>query len=282
MASIASSVGRRPTPVEQSSPMADELLFEKSDGVATITLNRPEALNAFHDAMLADWAAALNECQADDAVSVVLLAANGRAFCAGGDLASLGDVEGNAALHIGDYLRTNVHPVARAVVALQKPYLCAVNGPATGAGMDMALMADIRWAGRRARFAESYIKVGLVPGDGGAFLLPRLVGITKALELLWTGDFVEADEALRLGIVSRVCDDDTLLDELREFAARLAAGPTVAIRLMKQVVYQSLGTDLLGALNLVTGPMGVAYNTEDRSEAVRAFLEKRSPNFQGR
>lgn len=263
--------------------MAEELIFDKQpNGVATITLNRPEALNAFHNGMLADWAAALTESQADESVAAVVLTANGRAFCAGGDLSTLGPKGDNPALDIGDYLRTNVHPVGRAVQALQKPYLCAVNGAATGAGMDMALMADVRWAGRRARFAESYIKVGLIPGDGGAWLLPRIVGQSKALELLWTGDFIDADEALGLGIVSKVCDDDTLVEEILTFAERLARGPRVAIRLMKQVVRMSERTDLVGALDLVTGPMGVAANTTDHAEAVRAFLEKRSPDFQGR
>ncbi|MCP3855351.1 MAG: enoyl-CoA hydratase [Actinomycetia bacterium] len=261
--------------------MTDELLFEKSEGVATITLNRPEKLNAFHDGMLASWASALVECQADDAVAAVVLTGAGRAFCAGGDVASLGVYENNPALEIGDYLRTNVHPVGRAVHSLQKPYLCAVNGAATGAGMDMALMADIRWAGHRAKFAESYIKLGLVPGDGGGWLLPRLVGMSRALELLWTGDMIDAVEAERIGIVSRVCDDDTLVGELQEFAARLAAGPTVAIRLMKQVVRLSEGQDLPGALDLVTGPMGVASNTADHLEACAAFLEKRPAVFKG-
>lgn len=259
------------------------LRFEKSaSGIATLTLDNPAKLNAFDNVMLADWATALQECQADDAVAVVIVTGAGRAFCSGGDLGTMGDVDGNAALYIGDYLRNHVHPVARAVDALQKPYLAAVNGPATGAGMDMALMADIRYAARRARFAESYIKVGLIPGDGGAFLLPRLVGLTKALELLWTGDFVSAEEAERLGIVSKVCDDDALMDEITALAERLAAGPRVAIRLMKQAVYRSLRLDFLSSLDAVTGPMGVAFNTEDHREAVRAFGEKRTPNFQGR
>lgn len=262
--------------------MADELLFEKSGAIATITLNRPEKLNAFHNVMLADWAAALKECQADDAVAVVILTGAGRAFCSGGDLGTMGEVDGNAALYIGDYLRDNVHPVARAVDALQKPYLCAVNGVATGAGMDMALMTDIRYAARSARFAETYIKVGLIPGDGGAFLLPRLVGLTKALELLWTGDFVGAEEAERLGIVSKVFDDDQLMDGVLGLAERLAAGPRIAIRLMKQAVYRSLQMDFLGALDNVAGPMGVAFNTDDHREAVQAFAQKRPPEFTGR
>jgi enoyl-CoA hydratase/carnithine racemase len=262
--------------------MPDELLFTKHNSIATITLNRPDKLNTFHDGMLADWATALQECQADNAVHVVVLTAAGRVFCAGGDLSTMGRQEGNPALYIGDYLRNHVHPVARAVYALQKPYLCALNGTATGAGLDMALMADIRYAARSARFAESYIKVGLVAGDGGAFLLPRLVGLTKALELLWSGDFITAEEAERIGLISRVCDDDKLLDAIYAFAEQLAKGPTVAIRLMKQVVYQSLRLDFLTALDAVAGPMGVAYNTEDHREAVAAFLAKRPPNFTGR
>lgn len=258
-----------------------ELLFEKSGPIAVITLNRPEKLNAFHNVMLADWAEALRECQADESVAAVVLTGSGRAFCSGGDLGTMGDVGGNAALYIGDYLRNHVHPVARAVDALQKPYLCAVNGVATGAGMDMALMADIRYAARSARFAESYIKVGLIPGDGGAFLLPRLVGLSKALELLWTGEFVEAEEAQRLGIVSKVCDDDALMDEVMALAQRLADGPRLAIRLMKQAVYRSLQLDFLAALDNVAGPMGVAFNSEDHREAVQAFAEKRPPHFTG-
>ncbi len=261
--------------------MTDELQFEIADGVATISLNRPEALNAFHAGMLADWASALVESQANDEVAAVVVTGVGRAFCAGGDVATLGVYGKNAALEIGDFLRTHVHPVAHAVTALQKPYLCAVNGPATGAGMDMALMADIRWAGRRARFAESYVKLGLVPGDGGAWLLPRLVGMSRALELLWTGDMIDADEAERIGIVSRVCDDETLVADMQEFAARLAAGPTVAIRLIKQVARMSESTDLLGALDLVTGPMGVVCNTADHAEACAAFLQKRPAQFRG-
>jgi 2-(1,2-epoxy-1,2-dihydrophenyl)acetyl-CoA isomerase len=261
--------------------MANELLFTKKDKIATITLNRPEKLNTFHDGMLADWAAALRECQADDAVHVVVLTGAGRVFCAGGDLGTMGRRAGNPAWEMGQYLRKNVHPVARAVDALHKPYICAVNGAATGAGLDMALMADMRFAARSARFAETYIKVGLIPGDGGAFLLPRLVGLSKALELLWSGDFLSAEEAERLGLIAKIFDDDQLMDETYTFAARLANGPSVAIRLTKQVVYQSLRMDFLTALEAITGPMGVAANTEDHREAVAAFLEKRQPAFKG-
>ena len=143
-------------------------------------------------------------------------------------------------------------------------------------------MCDIRYAARSALFMESYIKVGLIPGDGGAYLLPRLVGLPKALELLWTGDPVDATEAESLGIVSKVCDDDRLLQEAHQFAARLANGPRVAIQLTKQVVYQALGGDLLTVLDAITGPMGVAFNTADHREAVSAFADRRTPHFRGR
>jgi 2-(1,2-epoxy-1,2-dihydrophenyl)acetyl-CoA isomerase len=261
--------------------MADELLFDKSNKIATITLNRPDKLNTFHDGMLADWATALRECQADAGVNVVVLTGAGRVFCAGGDISQMGQSQRNPAWEMGEYLRHNVHPVARAVDALQKPYLCALNGVATGAGLDMALMTDIRYAARSARFAETYVKVGLVPGDGGAFLLPRLVGLTKALEMLWSGDFMSAEEAERIGLISKVFDDDHLMEETYAFAERLANGPSVAIRLMKRAVYQFLHTDFLSSLEAVTGPMGVAASTEDHREAAAAFFEKRPPTFKG-
>ena len=261
--------------------MADELLFTQAHKIATITLNRPDRLNTFHDGMLADWAAALRACQADDAINVVILTAAGRVFCAGGDLGTMGRQDGNPAWDMGHYIRQHVHPVARAVDALQKPYICALNGTATGAGLDMALMADIRFAARSARFAESYIKVGLIPGDGGAFLLPRLVGLSKALELLWSGDFFSAEEAERLGLVSQVYDDDKLMGATYAFAERLANGPSIAIRLTKQAVYQCLRLDFLTALEAITGAMGVAASTADHREAVAAFKAKRAPQFKG-
>jgi 2-(1,2-epoxy-1,2-dihydrophenyl)acetyl-CoA isomerase len=261
--------------------MADELLFNQSNKIATITLNRPDKLNTFHDGMLADWAAALRECQADAEVNVVVLTGAGRVFCAGGDISQMGQSQSNPALEMGEYLRRHVHPVARAVDALQKPYLCALNGTATGAGLDMALMTDMRYAARSAQFAETYVKVGLVPGDGGAFLLPRLVGLTKALEMLWSGEFISAEEAERIGLVSKVFDDDHLMAETYAFAERLANGPSVAIRLMKRAVYQFLHTDFLSSLEAVTGPMGVAASTEDHREATAAFFEKRTPTFKG-
>ncbi|MCH9675125.1 MAG: enoyl-CoA hydratase/isomerase family protein [Gammaproteobacteria bacterium] len=261
--------------------MSDDLRFDVHQGIATITLNRPKALNAFSDPMLIDWASALRDCQSNDAVRAVVLTGAGRAFCAGGDMKSMRGwaTADNAALALKDYLTTFVHPVARAVEALDKPYLVAVNGAATGAGMDMTLYGDIRFAAKSARFAETYIKVGLVAGDGGAWLLPRLVGITRALEMLWTGDFIDAVEAERIGLVSRVVDDEQLMSTTYEFAERLVTGPQRAIRLMKRSLYQSLGSDMQTALETVSSHMGALVGTADHSEAVSAFLEKRPPKF---
>ncbi|MEM7254731.1 MAG: enoyl-CoA hydratase-related protein [Pseudomonadota bacterium] len=261
-----------------------DLRFDIHNQVATLTLNRPDALNAFSHAMLADWAAALRECQRDDAVRAVVLTGAGRAFCAGGDIAQMKEWAAmpNAALVFRDYLQTHVYPVARAVEALDKPYLVAVNGAATGAGMDMTLYGDVRFAARGARFAETYIKVGLVAGDGGAWLLPRLIGITKALEMLWTGDFIDAEQAERIGLVSRVVDDDALLDDTYAFAERLVNGPARAIQLMKKTLYQSIGLSMGQALDTVSSHMGVLVSTDDHREAINAFLEKRAPDFKGR
>ena len=259
--------------------MAD-ILFEVKNKIATLTLNRPETRNAFSDEMLQGWAAGIREAQARDDVSVVVVTGAGKAFCSGGDISTMGrDQTPN---QFKEYLLTKVHPVARAVAALDKPYLCAVNGAATGAGMDMTLYADIRFAAASARFAESYVKVGLAPGDGGAFLLPRLTGLTKALELLWTGDLFSAEEAERLGVVSKVLPDDQLMAHTYAYAERLASGPSLAIRMTKKAVYDGLRSDLFQALESISSTMGVLSFSHDHKEAVQAFMEKRPPKFEGR
>ena len=148
--------------------------------------------------------------------------------------------------------------------------------------MDMALMCDMRFAARSARFSEGYIRVGLVPGDGGCYYLPRLVGTAKALELLLSGDFIDGGEAERLGVVNRVYDDDRLMDETYAFAERLAAGPPIATRMIKRAVYQSAQSDLRTALDLISSHMAVVTSTEDSKEAFQSFREKRQPRFQGR
>jgi enoyl-CoA hydratase/carnithine racemase len=163
-----------------------------------------------------------------------------------------------------------------------KPTIAAVNGAAVGAGMDMALMCDMRVAARSARFSEGYINVGLVPGDGGCYDLPRLVGMGRALELLLTGDFVDAVEAERIGLVNRVVEDEALLDETNALARKLAAASPIALRMIKRATYQSARVDLRTALDLVSSHFGVVSTTDDHAEAMAATRERRAPEFKDR
>jgi enoyl-CoA hydratase/carnithine racemase len=262
--------------------MSDATLhYEVSEGIATITLDNPTRKNAFTLDMIDDWADALRAAAEDDAVRVVILTGSGDAFCSGIDLSVLQAVE-DVPLARKRMLTHGVHKVARAVEALDKPLVCALNGVAVGAGLDMALMCDMRFMGRSAKLSEGYIKVGLVPGDGGAWFLPRLVGPAKALELLLTGDFVEADEALRIGMVNRVYDDAELQERTREFAAQLAAMSPVAVAVIKRTVQQSAAIDLRTSLDLISSHMAVVQSTDDYREAQTAFAERRPGRFTGR
>lgn len=266
-----------------------EILYEVGDdGVAVITLNRPEKMNSFTSRMIEEWAWAIEQAREDAAVrAVIVTGAGGRAFCAGMDVQQEAAGEGVLQTNTGpaarrNSLRYNVHKVPRALALLDKPYIAAVNGAAVGAGMDMASMADMRFAADTARFGMAYVRMGIIPGDAGAFFLPRLVGLAKALELIWTGDIFTAPRALEWGYVSRVVPADKLMEETRAFAARLAEGPGVAIQLAKRLVYRSLETDLDHALDLAQSAMIIAQSTEDAVEGPRAFVEKRQPAFQSR
>ena len=259
------------------------LLYEIRDGIATITLNRPDRLNAFTLEMIDLWVEALQDARENDAVRVVVVTGAGRAFCSGGDVGNMasGSREAMTGLQHKQWLEV-VHRVPLTLETLDKPVIAALNGAAAGAGLDMALMCDLRFAAEGARFSEAYVKVGLIPGDGGTYFLPRLVGPARALELLWTGDFVDAREAERIGLVNRVVPPDQLMPTTYEFAGRLASGPTVAIRTIKRAVYQGLRTDLRAHLDLISSHMAFIRQTEDHREGARAFVEKRPPQFKGR
>jgi enoyl-CoA hydratase/carnithine racemase len=259
--------------------MAD-LLYEVHDRIATITLNRPDKLNAFSEAMIDAWAESLAEAQRDDNVSVVIVTGAGRAFCTGGDVERMG--AGKPPLEYKNELWERIHRVPKTLEAMDKPVIAMVNGVTFGAGMGMCVMCDVRMASDEARFSTGYIKVGLVPGDGDTYFLPRLVGPAKALELLWTADFIDAAEALRLGIVNRVVPPGHLHEATYAFARQVAEGPQIAIRMIKRLVYQSARLDLRTHLDLVSSHMSIVLQSGDHAEGVAAFKEKRPPKFQGR
>lgn len=254
-----------------------------SEGVATLTLNRPERRNAFTFDMVEQWADNLRLAQEDELIRAVIITGAGDSFCAGVDLDSISSGNKNLSpLERKNQLHERIHKVAREVERLDKPLIAAMNGPAVGAGLDMALMCDLRIADPAARFAEGYVTVGLVPGDGGAYYLTRIVGISKALEMLLTGEFVEAAEALRIGLVNRVAEPGRALDEATQLARKIADLPPVTVRTIKRLTYQSMRIDLQTSLDLASSHFAVVASTEDAGEALSAYREKRAPKYLGK
>ena len=262
--------------------MSERLLFEIKDRIGTITLNRPEKLNAFTDEMLENWIEALEECRTSDAVNVVVVTGTGRAFTAGGDRGPFEERATASASAIKARLERNVQRLPRKFDEIDKPIIAAVNGLALGAGMDVTLMCDLRFAAESARFAEVYALHGLIPGAGGAYHLPRLIGRARALEMFWTCDSIDAKTAADIGLVNRVFPDDELMARTYEFAQRLADGPQLALRLIKRAVQQGLDTDLSRSLDFVASNMPIVRSSEDHREAILAAKEKRKPAFKGR
>jgi enoyl-CoA hydratase/carnithine racemase len=257
------------------------LEFSIADHVATIRLARPVRKNAFTLSMVDEWADHLRRVEADPDIRTVVVTGSGDAFCAGVDLDDYGS-EQRTPYEEKMMLSTRVHQVARAADELTKPYIASVNGVAVGAGMDMSLMCDLRLAAASARFSEGYIRVGLVPGDGGCYYLPRVVGTATALRLLWTGDFVDADEALRIGLVTAVYPDDELEAATRALAARLAAQPPIAVQFIKRAVRQGERHDLRTSLDLISSYQAIVTSTEDSREAMAAFRERRAGSYVAR
>jgi enoyl-CoA hydratase/carnithine racemase len=272
----------------------DHLLYQKEGYIARIILNRPEALNAFSLPMIQSWSEALEDAQNDQEIRVVVLTANGKAFCAGGDTKTMlagkgfiaGDEKGEAwgkkALDRKRSLTNYIHKIALTLDGMDKPVICGIQGAAVGAGLDMALMCDIRIAAENAKLSGGYVKAGLVPGDGGAFFMPRLIGTAKALELLWTGDFISAKEAERIGLVNQVVPDEELDKATLKMAKKIALSPPVSVQMIKRAVYSAQRTqDLRTALDMISSHMAIVTELEDHYEALMAMNEKRKPNFRG-
>lgn len=258
-----------------------DLTYVVDGPVATITLHRPARKNAFTLEMVDLWADALRQAAGDPGVRVVLVTGEGGDFCSGVDLAALAEVE-DTPLGRKRMLMDRIHKVGLALEDLDKPVIAVLQGVAVGAGLDMALLCDMRWAGESVRLSEGYIKVGLVPGDGGTWLLPRIVGAAKAMELIMTGDVVEAAEALRLGLVNHVFPDDEVQERAREFALRLAGQPPVQVQMIKRLVRSAERVDLRTHFDMVSSHFGVVSSLDDYSEAGAAFREKRVGNYSGR
>ena len=258
------------------------ILFQTDQGVATITLNRPDVLNSFTMPMAAELQQALRTCSEDESVRAVLLTGAGRAFCAGQDLSEAAPADGSPAPPIADIVRRTYNPSVRAIRAIEKPVVAAVNGVAAGAGANLALACDVVLAADTASFVQAFAKIGLIPDTGGTFFLPRLVGLARATALAFFGDKVSAADAQAMGMIYRVVESSRLLDEARSIARRLATLPTRGLGLTKRAFNQSLANDLDAQLEVEAELQSEAAGTADFAEGVRAFLEKRQPTFAGR
>lgn len=250
------------------------LLLKVEHGIGTITLNHPEKKNAFTMEMIDEQGGALEKWRTDPEVKVIVLTGSGKDFCTGIDFSSISSQGKVRPVEMKSSLQDRIHRIAFTLEDIDKPVITALNGVAVGAGLDMGLMCDLRFAAEGARFSEGYVKAGLVPGDGGAYLLPRLVGVSKALELLRTGDFIDAREALGIGMVNRVYSDETLMDETYHFARQLVEGPASVIRMIKRATYQSSRVDLRTALDMISSHMGVIRESEDSQAAFRKMLAR--------
>lgn len=261
--------------------MPENFTFEVSDHIATLTLNRPAKLNAFTNEMLEALVASIDDCQDNEDIRVVILTGTGRGFSTGGDVTSMGGEVDNRPHTTKDRIYGGVQAFPKRLARFDKPIIAAVNGLAVGGGMDLALACDFRTAGQSARFAETYAKIGLAPGGGGAYFLPRLVGMGRALELLWTAEFIDADTAKEIGLVNHVFPNEMLMEETLKIAQRIASMPPLSIRLIKRAAYQSASTDMETALDLISSHIAVARAGADHPEAIAAFKEKRAGSYVG-
>ena len=262
--------------------MATHLLFEVEYGVARLTLNRPEVLNSFNRVMARELTDALRSVASNDELRAVLLTGAGRAFSAGQDLAEASPRPDGSLPDLGDFVRDSYNPIVRAIRTLEKPVVCAVNGVAAGAGASIALACDIVIASREASFIMSFAKIGAIPDSGGTFLLPRIVGLQRATALTMLTPKITAEQALAWGMVESVVDPPAVREKAFVTATYLAQQPTRTLGMIKRAFNRSLGIDLDDQLDYEEELQREAGGTADYAEGVRAFLEKRPPQFQGR
>jgi len=266
--------------------MTEPVLVERRGDVVVWTLNNPEARNPISEAETIDaLEAAVTEVDRDDSVRVAVLTGAGSAFSSGGNVKHMRDKEGMFAgtpAELREGYRRGIQRIPKALYHCAVPTIAAVNGPAVGAGCDLTLMCDLRIASTTAKFAESFVKVGIIPGDGGAWLLPRAVGMARASEMAFTGEAIEAATALEWGLVSQVVEPSELLGAAHTLASRVAANPPQVLRMTKKLLREGQHQSLESLLELSAAYQAIAHTTSDHTEAVDAMLAKRSPEFGGR
>lgn len=262
-----------------------DLKYEQDGHLALITLNREAARNAYSPEMVESLERAFDQAEHDDEVRCVILTGAGKAFSAGGDVKAMLDKTGMFAgepFQLRSRYLDTIHRVPRRIARFEKPLIAAINGPAVGAGLDLACMCDLRIAADSAVFGSTFVKLGLVPGDGGAYFLSRVVGFPRALELMLTGRMIDAREAERIGLVERVVPGSDLREAARETARQIAANAPLAVRLTKVAAYQAQHMTMEQALNAAATFQGIVQNSHDHIEGVKALLEKRAPTFRAR
>jgi enoyl-CoA hydratase/carnithine racemase len=262
--------------------MSEFLIYEQDGAVVTLTMNQPEQRNPLTgNTAIPEFLAAIERIHDDRSVRCVILAANGPSFCAGGNIHEMKRQASPevSEMDIRQDYRRGIQRLTLALFNLEVPVIAAVNGHAMGAGLDLACMCDIRIASEKAKFAESFIKLGIIPGDGGAWLLPRIVGMSRAAELAYTGDMIDARQALDWNLVSRVVEAEQLLPAAREMAARIAVNAAHGVRLTKRLMREAIHSRLDTVLELSAVFQAICHKTPDHTEAVDAFLEKRAPRF---
>lgn len=257
----------------------DEILFHKKDGLATITLNRPDKYNSVNRSLALAFQSALDDCAGDEKIKVVVITGKGKAFCAGQDL---GEIVASNGLDISKIIGEHFNPIVRRIRNLEKPVIAAVNGVAAGAGANIAMICDIIIASESASFLQAFSAIGLIPDSGGTFTLPRLVGWQKASALMLLGDKISAHEAERLGMVYKVVNDAVFSSVVNNYAERLKSLPPIGLKLTKQALNASFSNNFESQLKLEDEYQSIAGKSEDYHEAVQAFVEKRKPIFKGK
>ena len=264
------------------------IILRKEEGIAILTLNRPEKMNAINAQMTEELVSTLDDIDEDDQVRVLVITGTGRGFCSGADVGGMtsGTQKGTATVRGAEEIRQGLTRSAGRVIPrlqkMKKPTIAMVNGAAVGAGCDLAFACDLRTGSENTRFMNAFVRIGLFPGWGGTWLYPRVMGLGKALEYLFTGDFIEAAEAEKLGVLNRLVPADQLEKETIALANKIANGPPIAIRLTKLQVYKGLDMDLETALQMAAAAETITLTSQDHQEGVTAFREKRQPKYQGR